>query len=234
MDEFTALGSLADPVRRQVYDYVAAQDEPVGREQTAAATGIALHTAKFHLERLVDEGLLTTEFRRLSGRTGPGAGRPAKLYCRAAVEVSVSVPPRSYDLVGSVLAGAVASSLDGKPLEEALRDEAHRRGHEAGASYAGTGKGLERIHGLMQCEGFEPTIEDAGLTLRNCPFDALAKEQPALVCGVNLDYVSGALEGLACDALRARLDPAEDRCCVRVGHDDEHEQRSRRTTDRVR
>src|ERR1700759_5680753 len=127
MDEFTAVGSLADPVRRRVYDYVAAQDEPVGREDTAAATGIALHTARFHLERLVDEGLLTTEFRRLSGRTGPGAGRPAKLYCRASVEVSVSVPPRNYDLVGSVLAAAVASSLAGQPLEEALRIEARRR-----------------------------------------------------------------------------------------------------------
>ena len=233
MDEFTALGSLADPVRRQVYEYVATHDGPVGREQTAAETGIALHTAKFHLERLVDEGLLTTEFRRLSGRTGPGAGRPAKLYCRAAVEVSVSVPPRSYDLVGSVLAGAVASSLAGKPLEEALRDEARRRGHEAGSSYDGPGEGLERIRGLMHCEGFEPAIEDVGLTLRNCPFDALAKEQPALVCGVNLDYVGGAIEGLGCDGLRARLDPAEDRCCVRVGHDDEREQRSRRTTDRT-
>ena len=128
---------------------------------------------------------------------------------------------------------AVASSLDGKPLEKAIRDEARRRGRDAGSSYGGTGEGLERIRGLMQCEGFEPTVEEAGLTLRNCPFDALAKEQPALVCGVNLDYVGGALEGLGCDGLRARLDPAEDRCCVRVGHDGGHEQLSRRTTDRA-
>jgi predicted ArsR family transcriptional regulator len=233
MDEFTALGSLADPVRRQVYDYVVAHGEPVGREQTATATGIALHAAKFHLERLVDEGLLTTEFRRLSGKTGPGAGRPAKLYCRADVEVSVSMPPRNYDLVGSVLAGAVASSLAGRPLEAALHDEARLRGEEAGSAYAGAGEGLERVRGLMEREGFEPAVEHAELTLRNCPFDALAKEQPALVCGVNLDYVGGALEGLGCDGLRARLDPAPDRCCVRVGHDDQHEQRSRRTTDRA-
>jgi predicted ArsR family transcriptional regulator len=234
MDEFTAVGSLADPVRRQVYEYVAAHDEPVGREQTAAGTGLALHTARFHLERLVDEGLLSTEFRRLSGRTGPGAGRPAKLYCRAAVEVSVSVPPRNYDLVGAVLAGAVASSLDGKPLEEALRDEARRRGREAGSSYDGTGDGLERVRGLMHSEGFEPTLEERSLTLRNCPFDALAKEQPALVCGVNLDYVGGALEGLGCSGLQARLEPSEAHCCVRVGHDDEHEHLSRRTPDRAR
>jgi predicted ArsR family transcriptional regulator len=232
MDEFTALGSLADPVRRQVYEYVAGRDEPVGREQTAADTGIPLHTAKFHLERLADEGLLSTEFRRLSGRSGPGAGRPAKLYCRASREVSVSVPPRNYDLVGSVLAAAVASSLEGTPLDEALGAEAHRRGRQAGSSYDGTGSSLERARGLMQREGFEPAVEDAELTLRNCPFDALAKEQPALVCGVNLDYVGGALEGLGCAGLSARLEPSPDHCCVRVGHDGDHE-RSRRTTDRA-
>jgi predicted ArsR family transcriptional regulator len=239
MDECTALGSLADPVRRRIYEYVAAQDEPVGREQTAEETGIPLHTARFHLERLVDEGLLSTEFRRLSGRTGPGAGRPSKLYCRADVEVSASVPPRNYDLVGSVLAAAVASSLAGEPLEEALRAEAHRRGRESGSSYSSGDEGLERVRGLMEQEGFEPAVEDADLTLRNCPFDALAKEQPALVCGVNLDYVGGVLEGLGCQGLRARLEPSADHCCVRVGqHDgqnDGHEQprgrRSRRTTD---
>jgi predicted ArsR family transcriptional regulator len=231
MDEFTALGSLADPVRRRVYEYVAAQEEPVGREQTAGGTGLPLHTARFHLERLVEEGLLTTEFRRLSGRSGPGAGRPAKLYCRADVEVSASVPPRNYDLVGSVLAAAVASSLAGASLEDALHAEARRRGHVAGSSYTSDGDGLERVHGLMQQEGFEPTVEVGELTLRNCPFDALAKEQPALVCGVNLDYVGGALEALACPGLQARLQPSPDHCCVRVSHNDEHEHRSRRTTD---
>ena len=85
----------------------------------------------------------------------------------------------------------------------------------------------------MEREGFEPTVEDADLTLRNCPFDALAKEQPALVCGVNLDYVGGALDGLGCDGLGPGSSRREDHCCVRVGHDDGHERRSRRTTDRA-
>ncbi len=233
MDEFTAVGSLADPVRRQVYEYVAGRDEPVGREQTALDTGIPLHTARFHLERLVDEGLLTTEFRRLTGRTGPGAGRPAKLYCRTAREVSVSLPARNYDLVGSVLAAAVASSLLGEPLAEALADEARRRGHAAGSSYDGSGDELERTRGLMEHEGFQPVVAEQQIALRNCPFDALAKEQPELVCGVNLDFVRGALDGLGCNGLHAHLEPAPDRCCVRVGHDGDHEQRSRRTTDRA-
>jgi predicted ArsR family transcriptional regulator len=216
VDEFAAVGSLADPVRRQVYEYVAAQREPVGREQTASATGLPLHTARFHLERLVEEGLLTTEFRRLSGRSGPGAGRPAKLYGRADAEVSVTLPPRCYDLVGSVLASAIAAALEGEPLPEALHSEASRRGREAGAEYGGRGRDVARARGLLAQEGFEPTDDGAGLTLRNCPFDALAREHPALVCGVNHDYVAGALEGLGCRSLSAQLDPAEDRCCVRV------------------
>jgi predicted ArsR family transcriptional regulator len=147
--------------------------------------------------------------------------------------VSVSLPPRNYDLVGSVLAAAVASSLGGVPLEDALSTEARNRGLEAGSSAPGHGSGLERVRALMEQEGFEPAVEDTGLTLRNCPFDALAKEQPALVCGVNLDYIGGALEGLGCDGLRARLEPSQDHCCVRVGHDEGHEQGSRRTTDRT-
>ena len=236
MDEFTALGALADPVRRRVYDFVVAQDGPVGREQTAAATGIAVHAARFHLERLADEGLLSTQFRRLTGRTGPGAGRPAKVYGRAEGEVSASVPPRSYDLVASVLAAAVAASLEGASLEVALHDEARRRGLELGSASSAEGAEdaeLERVRRLLQREGFQPAVEDAELTLRNCPFDALAKEQPALVCGVNLDFVGGAVEGLGCRGLRARLEPSPDHCCVRVGHDGEHEHRHRRTADRA-
>ena len=120
-----------------------------------------------------------------------------------------------------MLAAAVASSLRGEPLAEALADEAQTRGHAAGASYDGTGDELERTRGLMEHEGFEPVVEEQQIALRNCPFDALAKEQPELVCGVNLDFVCGALEGLGCDGLHARLEPAPDRCCVRVGHDGE-------------
>src|SRR6185437_17211 len=86
------IGALADPVRRALYEYVAAQPDAVGREAAAAAVRVPVHTAKFHLDRLCDEGLLQTEFRRLSGRTGPGAGRPAKLYRRASRQFAISLP----------------------------------------------------------------------------------------------------------------------------------------------
>jgi predicted ArsR family transcriptional regulator len=216
MDDYAAVAALADPLRRRLYRYVVAQTDAVGREQAAEGAGVPLHTARFHLEKLVDEGLLETEYRRLSGRAGPGAGRPAKLYRRTATEVSVQLPERSYDLIGSVLAGAVARSLAGEPLESALTLEARDRGHTSGVAYDGSGSDLERTAGLLADEGFEPSVDDGILSMHNCPFDVLAREQPALVCGVSLDYVEGALKGLGCRRLAARLDPAPDRCCVRV------------------
>jgi predicted ArsR family transcriptional regulator len=215
-DRFRAVGSLADPVRRSVYQYVAAQDVALGREQVAEALAIPGHTARFHLERLAAEGLLRTERRRLSGRTGPGAGRPAKLYGRAEEEVSVSLPARGYDLVGSILAAAAARALDGRSLEKGLRAEARSRGRAAGEAFTGVGGDDRRVSEALAEHGYEPVAEDDGLVMRNCPFDSLAREEPQLVCGINRDFVEGIVDGLGCTATRAVLDPAPGRCCVRV------------------
>ena len=118
----TGVAALAEEVRRDLYLYVVAEPEPVSRDQAAAGVGVPRHTAKFHLDRLVEEGLLETEFRRLSGRQGPGAGRPAKLYRRSPGEVTVSLPERHYDLAGRLLAGAIEdSSRDGTPVAAALQ-----------------------------------------------------------------------------------------------------------------
>lgn len=218
MDEFTAIGALADPVRRRLYDHVVSCAEAVGREEAAEAAGVPVHSARFHLDRLVEAGLLEVEFRRRSGRSGPGAGRPAKLYRRSSGEVAVSLPDRSYDLVGGVLAAAVERSLAGVPLPEALAGEAREAGRRAASSYDGsaTVAELDRTAAVLADEGFEPTRVGEDLELRNCPFDALARRHPQLVCGVNLDYVGGVLDGLACRRTTACLDPAPDRCCVRV------------------
>src|SRR3954464_11035711 len=105
--QIAAVGALADPARRALYPFLAASEAPVSRDQAAADVGLARHTVKFHLDRLVDEGLLETEYRRLSGRRGPGAGRPAKLYRRSTREFDVTLPERHYDLAGQILAEAV-------------------------------------------------------------------------------------------------------------------------------
>lgn len=214
----TRLGALADPVRRALYRFVVSQHGAVSRDQAADGVEVPRHTAKHHLDRLVDEGLLVTEFRRLTGRTGPGAGRPAKLYLRADREVAVSLPHRRYDLAGHVLADAVERSLAGAPMQDAVRDAATEAGVAAArdgeAPPRGTGE-LERLAHVLGPYGYEPRV-DGDLSLANCPFDRLASEHTDLVCGMNLAFVGAVAEEAGCRGTVAELDPDPGRCCVRV------------------
>jgi len=221
--QLDTVGLLAEPVRRALYRHVATQPEPVSREQAAEAVDLPLHTAKFHLDRLVDAGLLEVEFRRLSGRTGPGAGRPSKLYRRSDRQLSVSLPERRYDVAGEVLAGAVDRALrSGTPVEESLPAVAHEVGRRIGEAYveahgaARDGDGLTTTAAVLEEYGYEPVLTDAELCLANCPFDRLAAEHTELVCGMNRDLVEGVLDGAGVPRLDARLAPHAGFCCVRV------------------
>ena len=205
MDSAAALNALGDPTRRRVYDFVAGQHEPVGRDETAGAVGIGRTLAAYHLDRLADEGLLTVRYERRSGRSGPGAGRPAKLYARADRELAVTVPPRDYGLAARLLADAAAHDADGS-TRRALREAAERLGHELGAEVPA---GADR-EALLRERGYEPYRDaDGTLRLRNCPFHAVAQRQPEVVCDMNLAL----LRGLFGDE-SARLDPGPGRCCV--------------------
>jgi predicted ArsR family transcriptional regulator len=229
-DDVSGVGALAEPARRALYLYVASRADPVSREQAADACDVPVHSAKFHLDRLVDVGLLTVDFRRLSGRTGPGAGRPSKLYRRSDRHVSVSLPDRRYDLAGSVLAAAVERSLaDGVPLAEAIAETARTLGlrcaEESGRTVVGADEAISEptpeaemsvASDVLATLGYEPRTSDADLVLANCPFDALAREHTDVVCGLNVALVDGVLAGLGCRRLEAVLDPAPDLCCVRA------------------
>src|SRR5512138_1648107 len=104
----TALGALADETRRAAYRAVIEHGgEPVGREEVAAALEVGRTLAAFHLDKLVDAGLLEVSFARRTARTGPGAGRTAKLYRATAQEHAVSVPPRAYRTAARLLAEAI-------------------------------------------------------------------------------------------------------------------------------
>jgi predicted ArsR family transcriptional regulator len=220
-EQAAGIGALAEPVRRELYRFVVGERDAVSREQAAEGTGVALHTAKFHLDRLVEEGLLDVEFRRLSGRTGPGAGRPAKLYRRSAVQLSVSLPERRYDLVGRVLAAGVErAGHEQVEVTEAVRRAARDEGRAIGAAAAEAGPdgaAADRLEVVLSEHGYEPRQREQDLVLANCPFDALAKEHTALVCGMNAALVDGVLEGLGCEGLAPRLDPEDGLCCVKIG-----------------
>jgi len=212
---------LAEPVRRALYRYVAAQGEPVGREQAASAVGVAVHVAKFHLDRLEADGLLAAEYRRPEGRSGPGAGRPAKLYRRAAGEIAVHLPERRYELAARIMAEAISRSLrDGTSIKAALRASAAEIGRALGQQLPNAPEpGAPLLHAVaevLQREGFEPRCAGNRIELANCPFHALAAEYAELVCGMNLELIRGVLAAAQPHDLSAALEPAVDRCCVVV------------------
>ncbi|WP_174522554.1 helix-turn-helix transcriptional regulator [Microbacterium resistens] len=219
-DHAAGIGALADPTRRALYEYVIGRPDPSGREAAAEAAGVADHIARFHLDKLVDLGLLEVEFRRLSGRSGPGAGRPAKLYRRAADTIAVSLPPRRFDLAGHILARAIEDADGTAPLYDAVRDVAREEGRIAGAAASeadpGTAQDEHRLRQALRAMGYEPRTEGDELVLANCPFDALARTHTALVCGMNQAFVEGMIDGARCTGLDARLAPHEGRCCVTV------------------
>jgi predicted ArsR family transcriptional regulator len=211
LDRVAALG---EPVRRALYRYVAAQPEPVGRDQAASAVDVAHHVAKFHLDRLVADGLLAAEYRRPPGRSGPGAGRPAKVY-RPVGDIEVSVPERHYDLAGRLLVRAIATAAHtGAPVADTVVDVAHAAGRELGQGSPAAGPPSHLTAVLESC-GFEPAETGADITLRNCPFHRLAEEDRDLVCTMNLAFVRGCIDGCGVDAT-ATLDPLPGGCCVRV------------------
>ena len=221
----TSIGALSDETRRALYEYVAAQPEPVTRDAAATAVGVAAHMARFHLDRLVEVGLLETEFRRLSGRTGPGAGRPSKLYRRSAGTVTVSLPQRRYDLVGHLLAAAIERASEGVPLSDAVDEVSREEGRRIAASApasdlrtpdAETGDDLARVSATLGAHGYEPRRDGDALTLANCPFDSLARDHTALVCSANLALIDGMLDGLGCRGLCAHGEPHEGQCCVAI------------------
>jgi predicted ArsR family transcriptional regulator len=211
VEDIEAIAVLQDPVRRRLYDFVAAQDHEVSRNEAAEGAGIQRTLAAFHLDKLVDAGLLETESRRLSGRSGPGAGRPAKLYRRSGAEHQVSVPARDYRIAADLLAEVAEVAR----LDTELQTAARREGRAARAA-AGSVEGLAATTALLAARGYEPRLDaDRGvLRMANCPFHVLSERHPALVCGMNLALMEGLMEGA--EGLRACMDPRPGLCCVVV------------------
>ena len=218
------VAALDHPLTQAAYRLLIDRGE-LNRDETAEALDVARTVAAFHLDKLVDAGLADVRFERLTGRSGPGAGRTAKVYRRSDGELQVSLPERRYDLAGQLLAEAVErSALDGTPVEHALRDAAHHAGEELGAAArAEAGRRASRtarrntLVAVLERQGYEPHVRDGEIVLVNCPFHLLADQHRGLVCGMNLDLLSGIIDGAGGgEVLSARLAPEPGYCCVRV------------------
>jgi len=211
--EISVIAVLDDPVRRRLYDYVSAQGGAVSRSEAAQAAGISRTLAAFHLDRLAEAGLVEVTFARPAGRSGPGAGRPAKLYRRTVAEHQVSVPPRDYRTAAELLAEVV--DLTG--AEPELQRSASSRGAAAGRAARRQAPELpddDLVVSALTAQGYQPYRDGGDVRLRNCPFHLLAGNHPPLICGMNLALLEGLLEGAAVPGLSARLDPRPGGCCV--------------------
>ena len=224
-EQVAGVAALNDPVRRALYLHVANSADPVSREQAATAVDVQKTLAAFHLDKLAEQGLLDVEFRRLTGRTGPGAGRPAKLYRRSNRQIEVSLPPRGYDLAGQLLAHAIQTSeTSGSPVRSELEDASFACGRELGteaAAQAGRRPSRATRHDafleVLRRHGFEPRAVGSDVILANCPFHTLAQQYTELVCGMNLHLMRGIRSSLDVGDrdLVPRLEPEAGHCCVK-------------------
>ncbi|HEX5451425.1 MAG TPA: helix-turn-helix domain-containing protein, partial [Candidatus Limnocylindrales bacterium] len=231
-EEIDAVAALAEPARRRLYEYVAGRPDAVGRDEAAAALGMSRALVAFHLDRLVDAGLLVPEYRRLSGRSGPGAGRPAKLYRRSSARIGVSIPRRRDDVAARLMAEAIERGAAGgrpralgqrgpevpaSPLEKRATAWGVELGQSARTAAAGDRPDELRaaLVDALARAGFGPRVEaDGTVRLTNCPFDALVEDHRDLVCGMNLALMEGFVAGLAATGFTAALDPVPGCCCV--------------------
>jgi len=215
--ELEAMAALREPKRRRLYQYVERQPRAVSRDEAAEAVGISRALAAFHLDKLVGLGLLKTEYRRLSGRSGPGAGRTSKLYRRSRHRFAISLPHRNHELLARLLAESSDSVTRIEPDAEPAREYGRSLGGRARRRIRGRPENarlLECVEAVLESLGFEPyRASPAEVRLRNCPFDPLSRVYTPIVCGVGQALISGVVQGVGADLLRVGRDEQPDRCC---------------------
>jgi predicted ArsR family transcriptional regulator len=216
LSDVEALSLLGDRTRRRLYEFVAASSRPVSRDECGQGTEIDRSLAAYHLDKLVEHGLLQGSYGRPAGKTGPGAGRPAKLYRRADREFVFRTPARDYRLLAELVVRAADEDEGG--VRAAIERAARELGQDLAAARRGDPGGREQaLQELLRSRGYEPFAAEPGIVrLRNCPFEDIAARHPELVCGLNLALIEGMLAGLGSDAGSALLAPQEGACCVAI------------------
>lgn len=215
--ELEAMAALREPKRRRLYQFVERQPLAVSRDEAAEAVGISRALAAFHLDKLVELGLLKAEYRRLSGRSGPGAGRTSKLYRRSRNHFTVSLPHRNHELLARLLAASSDSAARIAPDAEPAREYGRSLGSRARKRIRGhpdPAQLLACVQAVLESLGFEPyRASPSEVRLRNCPFDPLSRLYTPLVCGVGQAVITGITQGVGGDRLRVGREEQPDRCC---------------------
>lgn len=220
----TVVASLGDEVRRSLYRYVRSEARSVTRDEAAGAVGVSRKLAAFHLDKLVERGLLVAAYGH-GDPPSPRVGRAPKVYRPSAIEVSVSIPPRRYDTLGEILLDTISAppsvSLPAQTAARIARDRGRDQGAAVRVQRRLRRPGPERTVAvaaeLLNAEGFEARTDgQGGLVLANCPYEAMARHAPQVVCTLNTAFVDGLLRGLGNDSVTAELEPTAGRCCVHI------------------
>jgi predicted ArsR family transcriptional regulator len=222
-EKTAAIAALADPLRSRLYEMVRTSGRPVSRDEAAEAAGISRSLAAFHLDKLVDRGLLTFEYARPQGRSGPGAGRPSKMYSPSEVEVEVSIPERQYSVIGKLLVNSILAEPGQAARSDVAANVAAAEGRRVGQDVRaelrmrppGTERALATVADVLRERGYEPyPVEDGSIRLRSCPFHQVARHAPELVCRMNREFIEGIVRGIGNQTLEASLEPTPGQCCV--------------------
>ncbi|NJC67916.1 helix-turn-helix domain-containing protein [Planosporangium flavigriseum] len=209
-DRWKAIAALVDQSRRALYDYVRRAGHPVTREEAAEAEGMSRNLTAFHLDKLVESGLLRARYEAPTDQPR-GRGRTPKVYELAGDGVAVTIPERRYELIAEILADAVVDAP--ADAERAAYRHARQRGRDLGAQVRAADAG---IVDALAALGFEPQSEPGRVLLRNCPFHVLAARHTGLVCGLNHAFLAGLVDGSGLTDVEARLEPRPGACCVQL------------------
>jgi len=201
-----AIAALDDDLRRGMYEFIRAARRPVTRDEAAAAVGISRKLAAFHLDKLVAAGTLRARYQPADGIRR--VGRAPKVYEPSGTDIRVSIPPRSHDILAGILLDAMVREGRGENALDAAQRVARDRGEQIGAA--------ERQRVRPGRLGAERALTLASRLLAERGFEPLSARATDLVCGLNLAFLTGMVDGLEASSVEAVLDPRAGECCVEL------------------
>lgn len=199
MDELEAVG---DPELRDALLFARGQARPITADELAAAQGVHRNVARSRLERLTEAGLLEPGYERRTGRSGPGAGRPAKTYAVAPELNAIQFPARRYELLLSMLLDALPSTGRERRLREIGAQFAEQLARDGALRPSKTLRaGVEAMCRAMRSLGYQASVAEvterrAVISTPTCPLRPLVRERPEAA-----EIDRGMWAGLAAHAL---------------------------------
>lgn len=215
-DEPPQDGVRAGASRLRILQALRRAADGLGVQEVAEQVGLHVNTVRFHLDRLVADGVVA---RHAEPRTEPG--RPRLTYT-AVARPGTAGDKRSYRLLAAILASFVSGEV---PDATTAATEAGRTwGHylaERPAPYRRTEEeaAISELLRLLDDIGFDPELvraeKDREVWLRQCPFLEVAEDHRDVVCAVHLGLMQGALAEMRAPVTTDRLAPfVEPSLCV--------------------